>query len=330
MPAGMRCCKKYYNFCKINPSTGAIVWKSLIVGDGSLSNPSVFKVEPLRGTNDMLVSVQQYSSTYTSLCRVDSTGAMLWHYDYLARNFPGTRDFGSDGSNIVLRKSGSVTDQIIGLDYSGSFRWSANALDHFGNVLVSPYGAVTYNTGAGGGDTRVYNSTTGAISALLSTSFAYPSPTCINQATGVCLIPGTPATFYDSSLVSTFSRNMGAFSPDPSRWGGAGITAAKTSNAYLFDSTLATVFNVTSIAGSPINVIDCDNDASGCYFCGQHQLSSQINVFKLTTAGAFVWGACQFGIGLFSTVCNGLALSDGSYGYGGSQYLYAGGAYGKL
>src|SRR4051812_42802810 len=97
MPARIGCCSTPCNYMKIDPSTGDIIWQKLI-GDGIKTTPWVLCVQPLVGTNDMLVIAgRSRGFGPMTLFRVDPDGAKVWSY-YLGSAGITKRSVGSDGT----------------------------------------------------------------------------------------------------------------------------------------------------------------------------------------------------------------------------------------
>lgn len=166
MPARpCKCCTKMMNLQKMDPTTGAILWTALIPGDGirpdpsvtsgsvgsyDLFQPSAMRIEPLHGTNDILVGVKE-PRTWRSLApngpvvaRVDSTGSQQWHYP----GHPGmsndsltirTRIFGSDSyGNVYVVNTTGVSGSLVGY-YFGTTVTKLTSNGAFVNsVTVSP------------------------------------------------------------------------------------------------------------------------------------------------------------------------------------------------
>lgn len=338
MPARTGCCAT--NFAKLDPATGAIVWNKRILGNAVAPAyvPAIYRVEPLRGTNDMLVTVSD-GANGASLCRVDSSGNQVWFYHGVggahiptSQTLPIYRIFGSDGTTIVCLTSPqgvSYTDGLVGLDYNGNVLWTQALSQESRSLLVSPTGALI---GYGQFTTPTQNtftlltSLTGALISQGNPSvFGSPYPQAVNQVNGNFLIPQYTSTapgIYNPGYTLLGSFTIAGFM-QCGRWEGGGISVTYgASNKFmaLFNPTTSTILwtNTTFLGSTFDQIFDSTNDSSGAYFAG---ISSGVpaNIVKFVTAGTLSWA--QYFIWNTATrsyTINGIAVS-------GDGYIYCGG-----
>jgi len=122
-----------YNVMKIDPSNGSIIWTSLAVGT-SPGAKRAFRVLPLTGTNDVMVSCD-----VNAICRMDSTGAEIWHYDDQFSD-PARRTFSVDtslgriiGLNVYPANF-SFSQGFYSIDFSGVIDWK---MSYTGSVAIN-------------------------------------------------------------------------------------------------------------------------------------------------------------------------------------------------
>jgi len=334
------CCK---NFAQMNPSTGAINWLEYVPGDGVGSCQSIVRVEPLRGTNDLLVMTQNSTQVFCSLCRVNNSGQQIWCFSSTV--YGGTtyypcgvyltytqqrRIFGSDGTYIVvLLGSGSNPDNnqdaIAGLDYNGNVLWVVQfASAGAGSLVVSSAGALN-SSSASGATLTLYNTSTGAVvstHAALNSTWAPDYPLAVGQITGDFTVScgptfGTPVAASSSYAVIASLPN--AITGAPQRVGATGNLSVNAGNVWLFSLATGLIFSVSSTHGPTSVPIDTDNDSTGVYICGTGVVGgsgSWNNVVKYNMSGTFVWGNTP---GFKALSCYGMAV-------GGDSNLYVGGA----
>ncbi len=338
------CC--FANLIKLDPSTGAVIWKRRIPGDGLLEKPRVFRVEPLRGTNDVLVSMESsLGGNYGTICRVDASGDQVWSYSYTTAF--GGRDYrpvcangngiiglenrvmGSNGTQIVLMTIGTQS-YLTGLNYSGNLSWVASVvainqtLYANASIVVSASGALYGNSDLNGAGT-LFNPSTGVIVShspqfLGTSTLGNVRPTAVEQSSGQFLLTGTP-TRKCSSAYTVAATGPGTYVAKIARWGASGISYSNMTTGWgLLDASLSQVWTGASVLGvTPSKINDCENDSTGAYFSSA-QMSNAVNVWKANSTGAIVWAqTCEFIAPTASA--SSLALSEEGYlfvGGGGS------------
>lgn len=340
MGARSICCQ--YNLAKLDPVTGSIIWQRLIRGDASTRLPQITRVEPLRGTNDIIVGVASASSsTYSTISRVDtSVGAQVWNYagsSSLPKPYPfgaTARYFGSQSAayatiSTMTGNSGSGGTGFAGLDYNGNFLW-ANSLSSILTLLISPTGTqVHYSPGIHLG---LYDNRVGTLINTAPLTTVTSLGLAVDQSTGYCLVTrygttvSTQTTVNPSASYAYGPRETSPPGLTTSRWVGSTISQTATSDRLLqvnYASTgsiielwrLFTAFGVTAVNN------DCAHDASGAYFGGNPRGTNNINIYKRENVyGSIVWGQDVLFTRIASTsIVNAVAVADDGYVYVGGS-----------
>lgn len=324
--SGCPCCG-HYNLLKIDPSTGAIVWSTLVPGppSGGMPNPDAYRVCALKGTNDVMVS-----NGYQTLSRVDSTGSQVWHYDSLSPGYGNI--FAVDGTNSAIIAIGNAFgggDTISGLSYSGSVNWSGTttSLDFpggssfdgvacgggkfVGSAGGAQFGATTAPSVLWGFDTSFTGFGDGVSGAGLFLARAgvmamdsgggfVDSVAKYDAATGILISSATlpNAQFGAGGYTSVFS---GTFLGT----GGTGVTPSTT---------------VTSISGHALASLrdSCSESGPNYYFTGA-LISGIGDIFKVDASGSLIWAQTYNTIG--AATATGMCISDDGYLYVAGTYV---------
>lgn len=306
MGANLSCCNSFVNLMKLDPTTGAIIWKKKISFDGTLPKPIIQRVEPLRGTNDVLVS-STITSSFSELARVSSSGTQAWYYksavgyslsqptDIPTFTTPRPRYFGSDGSNIVFQTntSSSTNCKSAALDYTGAILYVNLALNtNVTDIVVSSIGAQFANIFSTAPKTELHAAATGT---LISSKVGAARPVAVNQTTGIFLgQAGTSSSLYNSlAAYAILATSTILGSPAAFRWCPAGIVSCGgTGNSLVSNTTLLAQWIQSTVLGSACASIDCDADTTGAYFAGLPVTTSHINVYKRSlsySGGTVIW-----------------------------------------
>jgi len=314
---------------KINPATGAIIWKTFV--PASNVNPTsqgLTRIEAYHGTNDVIAMAFNLG-----LCRIDDTGMQQWYTavggSSVAPPTDNRRMFDVDASGriICLNSAGTAMQQLNG---SGSTVWTRASFIPSSIRSKSAYSLVGVASGISFVIKKIDN-TTGMDSTTSATVFGIaPKIQAINT---------TDDSFLENENLGPRRRDNSlaivstpAWTPESTRFGANGYADAEASNnrARATDGAGTTLWALTGIAGATFSgsLLDCCSDASysyesvGYYFSGTQMTGTsglKFNIFKTDINGSLLWTQ-QYGASPASTTVSGLCLSD-------DGYLYAAGGY---
>lgn len=311
----------------------------MIRGGGTWTHPVVRRIEPLRGTDDILVTVCDAASPIADLCRIDPDGNQVWYYDGGAYGHPPSNaghSFGADGTYIAVQVGPVGGSQgLAGLDYDANPLWLVYTLPMRGVVLVSPNGAQIEIVRTGTSPAfQKYDMATGSLLNQSGTGIVgSPSgPNAIRQSDGYFLVSfySGGGAFHRACVLENVAYNVfKATAADEvtttARWNDGNnivVSLASTHDIlHVVTTFIDIVWTKATIFGSSPQNIDVDNDSTGCYFGGQPVGSPKVNVYKRDNVyGNVLWGQDVLYNGVAATsTCWGLAVAD-------DGYLYAGGS----
>lgn len=321
-------CTGPYNLMKINPATGAIIWKAFVPADNS--NPTgqqLVRCEAYHGTNDIIVMA------YTvGLCRVDSTGSQQWYKSVNGNSVlpPSnmSRPFDVDGAGRIICLN--MTGGTQALDGSSSVLWTRASFAPTSFRCGSNYTYTGVGVGLGSFVVKKLDNTSSGTDIWTSaTVFSNPTIRAINSINDY---------FIDTDSLNRIRDNSGApfstlaWSPESTRFGPNGYADAEASaqRARATDGSGNTLWSLTGIGGTLFGstLYDCCTDGAygygsvGYYFAGAQLTGTggtKFNIFKTDISGNLLWTQ-QYGASPNSTTVSGLCLSD-------DGYLYAAGGY---
>lgn len=343
MPAhSCTCCDPSTNLIKVDPFTGAIIWKKHINVAGLAAG--IWQVEPLRGTNDIL-AVSVFGSTQYAH-RVSSAGKSLWKVSIPANSQAQNngRIIGSDSSGQIVapalpRVSGQVTS-IQGLDPStGANLWTQTYTggENVYSVMTDAGGTVASMIGSATIARRKINPATGA-TLWTSNNDTDGQATCLDSAGNILALSRNAVVTVGKKLdgssgallaSATWKGVRGRFGP-----GGYSVASFSTSPYALATggTGLTASFGLTTIAGASLSgkLNDTCNIDNGYgsplyYYVGQQMTGTGgvvFSVFCVDSAGSFQW-ALPWGIFSGSAIAFSCCISDEGYLYvGGLSTLF--------
>lgn len=325
-------CCSLTNLQKVDPTTGAIIWKKKVPGNGTVSGPRIYGVRPLRGTTDILCFVEAFDvslgAPYETLCRVDDTGSQVWSIE----NFtPGNDLFDVGGAASM-----NVDSDGTNICYNGSVSWNYSGVNNFtfigsgGAHLqspvcgLSPFGLISsvVTSGVLTPKLQTVDAATGAVIVAGTTNYlSSRAPVAVDQSTGNFLLSDGAAPKLISSATQIVLSTFSGFSVGVGRWSDGGIAFISVPGANVVygvrdPGSLAAVWSNT--VAPTIAPTSTDRDATGSYFGGIKQTGGYA-VYKYDDTGAFKWGNCLFGSGGAGS-CNGVAVADDGYVYAGGDF----------
>lgn len=324
MTARPCCCSKpYYNLCKIHPATGAIIWRALVPGNG-IGNPNAYRIEPLRGTNDVIVEIGNTGGG--TLCRVDSTGVQQWWLSGYGDGSMAGRTFGvSSGGTIVAKYNTGNT--VRGLNGSGSTVWTTTFVGTVGGCCAAgSYAIVSERPGI-----TYFNRLTASSGAVAWRLAHSGSIHAIDSSNG--FIDLNSGGF--AGTVGRYDSNTNALLASAAN---GDVSASSGGSGYAFGSlnavrgtlgtSLASNFFLSSVSGASLsgrgggpNCVDASR-----YYFGTSQLTGtggvHFNLYAVTSSGSLVWIQKWGGVGYSGSV-HGLCISDDGYLYASGNYIHA-------
>lgn len=297
----------------------------MIPGNGVGTNPFITEVNPLHGTNDVIVSVQSSSTVSNGIARVDaSSGNQDWYFDgsyygYAVKTGRVTsssliRWFGAAASTIIV----SIGGGEVGLDYSGNLAWHASVTPANSTpvLVVNPNGFATTATVGINHDVALFSLSSG--SRIDQVSFAStPQVYGTQQSTGYILTGESGLTLiYDAALFNVIANSSTSLM-NIARWSGGGISNCSSNTLKLFSGTLVQQWSVTSVLGnSSFSSYDTDNDTSGSYFATSNFTSSNVNLVKISNSyGSLAWAQSCLFTPASGIRCMSCCVADDGYVY---------------
>lgn len=308
----------YFNLMKLNPATGAVVWRAFVPGNG-VGTPGIGQIEALHGTNDIVARVDNTGGS--TLCRVDSTGVQQWFLTGYPTAGGGPNQFGVSSAGAIVARLATGND-VRGLNGSGATLWTTTFVGTVLNVCVNgTYAIVGENTGPS------WSNRITASSGAVAWRLASVGPYVVDNANGFLSLSGGSLARFDSTTNGLLASTPGA-PPSSFSFGGSGYSLGSTNSVRgTAGTSLTSAFFLSSISGASLtgkgNGPNC-NDSSRYYF-GTSELtgtgSVKFNIYAVNSSGTLVWIQKWGGTGFVGSVF-GMCVADDGFIYASGNYIH--------
>ncbi|WP_373649002.1 PQQ-binding-like beta-propeller repeat protein [Schlesneria sp. DSM 10557] len=353
------CCDTLFNLAKIDPFTGQYIWRRLLKTPTG-GSAQVAQIEPLHGSNDLIVCVNHTASPVVTseLMRVrGASGRVVWR-TYV----PVVATFGSSAKTFGVTSSGQIVTASLplvsgqrrsldGIDpASGATLWtvtytSGEQIASVASGASSVYVGYLTSLGSPLNTRRKINPATGAtiwgagLWSGISTDDSQDIITCEDSSGDVLTVhrlSGSPRLAKKMSGATGALLGTASWYGTRARSGVGGLSSASFDQPPYAVATggtsLTAIFGLSSTNNSTLvlklrDTCSGSNGSGGAYYyyCGATMTSTvtaaQWNIFCVTSTGSFIWGRKW-----------GVISSDGPAAcvIGDDGYLYAGGRNGSI